>query len=131
MYNIFKLAFFISLLGLAVFFVSYFMNIMDLVRNAEQLQEYNNSDPGYVLKTLFSPAMLTSLVITTIAQLTYIILGIVFVVRNKNIQDTERVLWILGFLLVGFVTAIIFMILNKSRRLVAGGEQQGNDSRLI
>ncbi|MBX9448259.1 MAG: hypothetical protein KL787_00425 [Taibaiella sp.] len=127
MYNIFKLAFFISLLGLAVFFVSYFMNIMDLVKNAEQLQEYNNSDPGYVLKTLFSPAMLTSLVITTIAQLTYIILGIVFVVRNKNIQDTERVLWILGFLLVGFVTAIVFMILNKSRRLVAGGAQQGND----
>lgn len=127
MYKIFKLAFFISLLGLAAFFVSYFMNIMDLVRNAEQLQEYNNSDPGYILKTLFSPTMLTSLIITTIAQLTYIILGIVFVVRNKNIQDTERVLWILGFLLVGFVTAIVFMILNKSRRLVAGGAPQGSD----
>ena len=40
--------------------------------------------------------------------LAYRILGIVYTVRNKTVSDGEKALWIIGFILMGFVTSIVF-----------------------
>ena len=50
--------------------------------------------------------------------LTYRILGIVHVARTKIISDGEKALWIVGFVILGFITAIVFLVMAKSRKLV-------------
>lgn len=52
------------------------------------------------------------------SSLTCSIPGIVHVARNKTIKYAEKVLWIIGFMLIGFVTAIVFLIMAKGRNFV-------------
>lgn len=72
-------------------------------------------DPLYFFSNLFSPVLIVSLVILIVSSLAYRVIGIVTLANNQKIESTDRILWILGFVFFGFITAIVFLVLNKTK----------------
>jgi hypothetical protein len=91
--------------------------LMDVMRAAVH-SEGMPMDPFYFFKMIFSPLMLIAMAVLAISGLLYRILGIIFVARNSKLQGGEQALWIIGFVLFGFVTAIVFMAIGRSRALI-------------
>jgi len=114
-YRIFIVAFVLSILGMVVFFGIYFSALMNFMRYTTT---HSNPDPAFMLSTIISAPLLISLAVAAIAGLTYRIIGIVHIANNPELQGGEQALWIIGFLMMGFVAAIVFMALCKSRRLI-------------
>ena len=114
-YNGFLAVFIISIVALIVFLGFYLDVIFTLVRNAHEL---DNAEPFELLATLFSPEIIISGLVMAISNLLYRVLGIVHVARNKTIANGEKALWVIGFIIMGFVTAIVFLVLAKSKNLV-------------
>lgn len=67
---------------------------------------------------IFTPSVIISFVVMAITTLAYKIMGIVIIANNKIIDGGEKALWIVGFIILGFVTSIVFLFLAKSRKLV-------------
>jgi tellurite resistance protein TehA-like permease len=109
--------FIISVIAFIVFIIYYIQGIMGLILTME---EFKDTDPNPILifNTIFSPAVIISGVILGISSLVYRVLGIVHVARNKNVSDGEKALWIVGFIIMGFVTAIVFLIMAKGKKFV-------------
>lgn len=116
-YNTFLSIFIISLAAFIFFLVVYIQAIFGLVYT---LEEFGTDEPSpfLIFNTLFNPAVIISAVILGITSLVYRILGIVHVARNKTVKDGEKALWIVGFIIMGFVTAIVFLIMAKGKKLV-------------
>jgi len=114
-YNTFLTVFIISIIALIFFLVSYLSAIFSLISHANEL---DHTDPFEVLSTILSPSVLISGLIMAVTNLVYRILGIVHVARNKTVTDGEKALWIIGFIIMGFVTAIVFLIMAKGRKFV-------------
>ncbi len=117
-YRIFILAFVLSIVAFVVVMISYVNGIMDVVRISQHGNEEMASE---ILKTIFSPLFIISCLVLGICSLLYRVLGIVFVVKS-NAEGGEKALWIIGFILIGFITAIIFMAVAKSRNLLDEGQ---------
>jgi len=114
-YNSFLTVFIISIVAL-IFFLIFYMNVIfSLVFHA---QEYADNDPVRVLTTIFSPAVIITGSILAISSLVYRIMGIVYVAKNKTVTDGEKALWIIGFIIMGFITGIIFLIMARGRKFV-------------
>lgn len=77
-----------------------------------------NPNPIGIFSTIFSPQVVISGLVLALSSLAYRIQGIVYVARNKTVSDGEKALWIVGFILMGFVTAIVFLIMAKGRKFV-------------
>ena len=75
-------------------------------------------DPFEILSTIFSPPAILSIVIAVITSLINRILGIVSVAKSKTVSDGEKVLWVLGFVFMSFVTSIVFLIMAKGKQFV-------------
>ena len=116
-YNTFLTVFIISILALIVFLVFYLQAIFGLVTTLHDLHG-EEPNPFAVLSMLFSPPVIISGVILALTSLIYRILGIVHVARNKMVKDGEKALWIIGFILMGFITAIVFLIMAKGKGFV-------------
>lgn len=116
LYTIFVVAFVVSIIAVAFFLVPYFQVIFSLFKN---VQHVGHENPDWVFENIFTPQIIGSWIITMIASLTYIVTGIIMVMKNPNMGDTDRLLWVLGFIFAGFITAIVFMILQKSKNLTA------------
>lgn len=114
-YNTFLFVFIISVLALIFFLVFYIKGIFEFAFHAD---EYAHANPIEVFMTIFSPAVIVSGIIMGITSLLYRILGIVYVARNKAVSDGEKALWIIGFVLMGFITGIVFLIMAKGRNFV-------------
>lgn len=114
-YNTFLTVFIISVVALAVFFYFYLHAILSIV---VQAHEHIQHDPFEVVGTIFSPEILLSGLVLAISSLAYRIMGIVFVAKNKTASDGEKALWIIGFIIMGFVTGIVFLIMAKGRNFV-------------
>jgi hypothetical protein len=116
-YNTFLTVFIISVIALIVFLVFYLQAIFNVVGVAQQ---FNNEEPSpfLIMNTIFSPPVIISALILGLSSLAYRILGIVHVARNKTVKDGEKALWIIGFILMGFVTAIVFLVMAKGRKFV-------------
>ena len=112
-YNTFLLLFLASVLATVVFMVFYLQAIFGIV--AEAHRHFPEPDPFEMLSLIFSPQVLFSGLVMLLTSLAYRILGIVYTVRNKAAADGEKALWIIGFILTGFITAIVFLILGKKR----------------
>ena len=67
------------------------------------------------MATIFSPEVIISGLVMAISSLLYRVLGIIEVAKNKTIAGGEKALWVIGFILMGFITAIVFLVLAKSR----------------
>lgn len=101
-----------------VFFIFYFQAIFNVMHVVD---EFRQEDPGpfLIFNTIFTPPVIISGILLGISSLTYRILGIVHVAKNKTVKDGEKALWIVGFILMGFVTAIVFLVMAKGKRFVA------------
>ena len=53
-----------------------------------------------------------------LSSLAYRILGIVYVAKSKTVSDGEKALWIVGFIIMGFITGIVFLVMAKGRKFV-------------
>lgn len=117
-YQIFVIAFIVSIVASIIMIVGYVNFFSSMISNIQHFEEEVNQNPAYFFNTFFSPTMMISMIVASIAALVYIILGIVFVVQKPGVSSGEMILWIIGFLFFGFITAIVFMIVKDSRNLV-------------
>jgi len=116
-YNTFLTVFIISTIALIVFMVFYIQGIFGVISTVHELQG-EEPNPLLILNTIFSPAVIISAIVLGFSSLTYRILGIVHVVRNKTVKDGEKALWIVGFIIFGFITGIVFLVMAKGRKFV-------------
>jgi hypothetical protein len=116
-YNTFLTVFVIAAVALIVFMVFYIQGIFGVVSAVEDMHGEEPS-PFLILNTLFSPTVIISAIVLGFSSLAYRILGIVHVVKNKTVKDGEKALWIVGFILFGFVTGIVFLVMAKGRGFV-------------
>lgn len=121
MYRIFVIAFIVSALALVVFAYYYVHLITDLVQATDAP---GAGYPQSVFRDLFSPGIIIPGIILGVCSLLYRILGIIFIARNPLLEGGEKVIWILGFVGLGFITGIIFMATASSRALTATESKQ-------
>jgi hypothetical protein len=115
-YNTFLLVFIISIITAITSAIFYFQSIFKFIKQVEY-QDKNIISPFEMLSTIFTPQLLITVAIAAAAGLTYRIYAIVSITRNKTISDGEKALWIVGFILIGFVTAIVYLALAKGKKL--------------
>lgn len=116
-YNTFLTVFVISVIAMIVFFIFYFQAILGVIHIADEFRS-DEPSPFLILNTIFSPPVIISGIILAFSSLAYRILGIVHVAKNKTVKDGEKALWIIGFIIMGFVTAIVFLVMAKGRKFV-------------
>ncbi len=114
-YNTFLWMFILSIIAGIVFLIFYIQAIVSIAQIGIHERQ---PDPFAVLGHIFSPAVLLSLVAAFITGLVYRIMGIVWIAKNKTASGGEKALWIIGFVILGFVTGIVFLALAKSRKLI-------------
>jgi cytochrome bd-type quinol oxidase subunit 2 len=112
-YNTFLTVFIISIIAFVIFMVLYLNAIFGF---AFHVHEQPNPDPFEVIFSIFSPGVIISGIVLVVTSLVYRILGIVYVAKSKTVSDGEKALWIVGFILMGFVTAIVFLVMAKGRK---------------
>ncbi len=115
-YTGFLTFFILSFVASIVFFYFYLHAIFSFALPFHE--PHGSGDPLGIFFGIFSPQVLLSLLAMAVFSLVYRILGIVYVARNKKVSDGEKALWIVGFLLMGFVTAIVFLVMAKGRGYV-------------
>lgn len=116
-YNSFLLLFIVSVGAFVVFMVFYLKTIFGFAMHTEQIAAHSYS-PFQFMSMIFTPELIISFILMTVCSLAARVLGIVWVIKNKTVTDGEKALWVIGFIMMGFVTAIIFLILAKNRRFV-------------
>lgn len=116
-YNTFLTVFILSIVALIFFMIFYFQAIFGFALNIEEHEKYG-MNPVSLLSSIFTPEVIITGGLMMLSSLLYRIMGIVYVARNKNVGDGEKALWIVGFIIMGFVTAIVFLILAKGKKFV-------------
>lgn len=114
-YNTFLAVFIISIVAFIFFMIFYLNWVFGFIVHAH---EYERSGPFEMIGNLFDPSIIISGLVLAITSLLYRILGIIHVARSKTVADGEKALWIVGFVLMGFVTAIVFLVMAKGRKFV-------------
>ena len=114
-YNTFLFLFILTIIAFCVFMGFYIKGIFSVVLQA---QDNPHANPFEVLSTIFSPAVVISLIILVVSSLICRIMGIVAVAKSKTITDGEKAFWIIGFILMGFITSIIFLIMAKGKQFM-------------
>jgi heme/copper-type cytochrome/quinol oxidase subunit 4 len=116
-YNTFLTVFIISVIAMIVFLVFYMQAIFGVIRTVDEFRG-DEPSPFLIFNTIFSPQVIISAIVLGLSSLTYRILGIVHVAKSKTAGDGEKALWIVGFILMGFITAIVFLVMAKGRKFV-------------
>lgn len=116
-YNAFLTVFIISVVALIAFLIFYFSAIFGFAFNVHEYDSLHQNPIG-ILSNIFTPEVIISGFAMAVSSLLYRIMGIVYVARNKTVSDGEKALWIIGFIIMGFVTAIVFLIMAKGRKFV-------------
>lgn len=110
----------VVLAAIATFF--YLFHLPDFIMQITALENTQSDNPADVFRvifgTIFSPFFIVAILISALCQLAYKIIGIVLISNNKSMGSGEKLLWILGFIFLGFITAIVFMALKNSRNLL-------------
>lgn len=116
-YNAFLFVFIASFIAMIVFLVFYVQAIFGFALNFDELDS-QHPNPLEFIARIFNPAVIISGAVMAFTSLAYRILGIVHVARSKTVSDGEKALWIIGFIIMGFVTAIVFLVMAKGRKFV-------------
>ena len=116
-YNSFLALFIISVVAFIIFIMFYFNGILTLIF---RMHENDNADlSAWQIANIFlNPSFLISVIIFGMTSLACRILGIVYVAQNKTVGDGEKALWIIGFILMGFITSVVFLVMAKGRKFV-------------
>lgn len=116
-YNTFLLVFIISIIAMISLIICYFnalFNLFSLIHD----EPGNEQSPFIILSTILSPSVIISAIVFVLTGLFYRIIGIISVAKNKVVSDGEKALWIIGFVLMGFITAIVFLVMAKGKNFV-------------
>lgn len=119
-YNVFLAIFIVSIISGIFFFVFYVQAISIFMLHAgdyfghDQFKHF----PVKMFREIFTPPLILSIIFFGASSLAVKVLGIVYAAKNKIIPSGEKALWIMGFVLMGFITSIIFLVLAKDRKLV-------------
>ena len=116
-YNTFFFIFIVSSIAFIVFLVFYMQAIFGFAMHANEF-DARHPNPFEFFNRIFSPGVIISGMIMGFSSLAYRILGIVHVAKNKTVTDGEKALWIVGFIIIGFITAIVFLVMAKGRKFV-------------
>jgi hypothetical protein len=114
-YNTFLTLFIVATIAF-LFFMGFYIGGFFLA--AAQAFDKPNPDPFEMFRLIFSVKVIVAFIIAATASLINRIFGIVIVAKNKTISDGEKALWIIGFVLLSFVTSIVFLIMAKGKKLV-------------
>ncbi len=114
-YNSFLTMFIFSVIAL-IFFIGFYFNA--IFSFAFRANEMSHADPLYILSAIFNAQVIISFGIAAITSLISRIIGIVYVAKNKTISDGEKALWIIGFVVMSFITSIVFLVMAKSKNFV-------------
>lgn len=116
-YNTFLAVFIISVIAMITVIICYFNAVFGLVTLLHDVRGEEPS-PLSILTTIFTPAVILSAVAFGLSSLFYRIIGIVCVAKNKMVSDGEKAIWIIGFIMMGFITAIVFLVMAKGKNFV-------------
>ena len=116
-YNTFLFIFIVSVIAMVVFLVYYMQAIFGFAIHINEFERHN-PNPFELFARIFTPQIIISGMVMAFSSLAYRIMGIVYVAKNKTVSDGEKALWIVGFILMGFVTAIVFLVMAKGRKFV-------------
>lgn len=111
-YNTFLLLFILTIIAFCVFMGFYIKGIFSVMIQAH---DNPNANPFEVFSTIFNPAVIISLIVLIVSSLACRIMGVVAVAKSKTITDGEKAFWIIGFVLMSFITAIVFLIMAKGK----------------
>jgi len=120
LYRIFIAAFAISILALIIVLFSYIQALTQLLADT-------NGEDGELMarnfiRSFLTPAFLISAIVLGLSSLAYRVIGIVCAARNRTIDGGEKAMWIIGFIMLGFITAIVFLVLARSRNMLTAPE---------
>ena len=111
-YNTFLLLFIVTVIAFLTFMGFYITGIFSFVLQAH---ENVHPNPFDVFSTIFSPPVIISLIVVVITSLVVRIMGVVAVAKSKTVTDNEKIFWIIGFVLMSFITCIVFLIMAKKK----------------
>ena len=114
-YYIFLALFIVSVVACCFLIGFYIKAVMSVV---VLTHDNPKPDPFEILSTIFSPALIFSIIIAAIASLINRIVGIVSVVKSKAVSDGEKVVWVLGFVFMSFITSIVFLIMARGKKFM-------------
>jgi hypothetical protein len=112
-YATFLTLFIIAMVSSILLAGSYIYTIFNIATHAVEFGE--SSNPFEVFSIFFNSASLLSLSVASIAGILYRVAGIVAVARHQTVSGGEKALWILGFIFMGFITGIVYLILAKQK----------------
>lgn len=111
-YKNFVALFIITIIAFIVFMGFYMSNIFQVMVYA---QEYAADDPFLIFRDIFSLPVIISCIVLVLSSLACRITGIVAVAKSKTVPDGEKAIWIVGFILLSFVTSIVFLVMAKGK----------------
>ena len=114
-YNTFLTLFIVTVIAFICFMLFYLSAIFSFIGDAFMQP---NANPSQMFSTIFSTQLIIALVIMLIASLANRIFGIVMIAKTRTISDGEKALWIIGFVLMSFVTSIVFLVMAKGKKFV-------------
>lgn len=115
--NSFITVFIIAIVATGVFLVFYFKAFFALSFHDEL---YNSGEFDPFFDVILNPQLIISGIVMGIANIAYRALAIYYVSKTPSINQGEKIMWILGFVCFGFVTAIVFILIARNRRLLEG-----------
>jgi hypothetical protein len=114
-YNTFLTLFIVAVIAGIFFMGFYIKGIFTFVAHVHQNPK---PDPFEMLSTIFSGPVIISLAIAVVCTLASLITGIVLVAKSKTVSDGEKAIWIIGFVMIYFITSIVFLIMAKGKKFV-------------
>jgi hypothetical protein len=121
-YNTFLTLFIVTAVAAVLFFFFYIQAIFGFAFQ-DEMYPRDHTDPFEIFSTIFSPQVIISFLLLAAGSLAYRIYGIVLVAKNKQVSDGEKALWIVGFVIMGFITAIVFLVMGKGKGFTAQVQQ--------
>ncbi|MBC7866336.1 MAG: hypothetical protein H7X88_02270 [Gloeobacteraceae cyanobacterium ES-bin-316] len=112
-YNAFLTLFILSTISFFVCMGFYIQGIFSFVMRASATHD---NDPLRMFSAILSPPLIVAFAVAAISSLACRITGIVMVMKNKTVSDGEKAIWIVGFVVMYFITSIVFLVLAKSRK---------------
>ncbi|MGC4103922.1 hypothetical protein [Ferruginibacter sp.] len=114
-YNTFLLLFLVEVVAFGFFIYNYLEVFFSFTAMA---QENPHPDPFALLQNFLNPVLIISFIVLAITSLLSRIFGIIAVAKSKTVTEGEKVLWIIGFGLMSFITSIVFLVLAKKKQFM-------------
>jgi len=111
-YNTFLLLFIAEVMAFCFFIYNY---LRIFIAFAMDTSRARHADPFVLLAEILNPVIVISFIVLVITSLLTRIFGIIAIAKNKTVTEGEKIIWILGFGFMSFITSIIFLFMAKKR----------------